>query len=257
MKTLAKSVARRMGYDIHQRPDPNAPVRLAAAAMEDAEHYTQFSPSHPLFTPWVGHPSFERLYQGIVEYTVVSRDRCYILASLIAHASHLPGELAECGVYKGGTALLMCRASAGSGKRVYLFDSFEGLPAGDPQKDEWLHEGQFAIDSVESVERLLSDFDDVTEIRQGWIPDTFDGLEDTRYAFNHIDVDMYRPALDCCEFFYPRIVTGGALVFDDYGFPDCRGDRDAVDEFFADRPESPIVLPTGQAMVLKLPEVTR
>lgn len=61
-------------------------------------------------------------------------------------------------------------------------------------------------------------------------------LEETRHAFAHIDIDLYSPALDCCEFLYPR---------------------NAGDEFFADKPELPLVLPTGQAMVLELPEVTR
>jgi hypothetical protein len=43
------------------------------------------------------------------------------------------------------------------------------------------------------------------------------------------------------------------LVFDEYGFAPAEGEKDAVDEFFADKPESPITLPTGQAIVLKLP----
>ena len=41
------------------------------------------------------------------------------------------------------------------------------------------------------------------------------------------------------------------MIFDDYGFPACRGEKDAVDEFFADKPEKPITLPTGQALVIK------
>jgi hypothetical protein len=67
----------------------------------------------------------------------------------------------------------------------------------------------------------LRDFDEFTEIREGWIPGTFAGLEET---------------------------------FDDYGFATAQGEREAVDKFFADKPESPIVLPTGQAMILKVPE---
>jgi hypothetical protein len=43
------------------------------------------------------------------------------------------------------------------------------------------------------------------------------------------------------------------LLFDEYAFAPARGEKDAVDEFFADKPESPITLPTGQAMVLKVP----
>ena len=49
------------------------------------------------------------------------------------------------------------------------------------------------------------------------------------------------------------MVTGGIMIFDDYGFPACRGgEKDAVDEFFADKEERPITLPTGQASSYEL-----
>jgi O-methyltransferase len=66
-----------------------------------------------------------------------------------------------------------------------------------------------------------------------------------------VDVDIYRSVLDCCRFFYPRLVTGGAIVFDDYGRNSCPGAKAAVDEFFADTPEQPVYVATGQAFVVK------
>ena len=96
----------------------------------------------------------------------------------------------------------------------------------------------------------LTDFRSHIDIRPGWIPDTFQGLEQNRYAFAHVDVDIYQSTLDCCEYFYPRLVPGGVLLFDEYTFAAARGEKDAVDEFFADKPESPITLPTGQALIL-------
>ena len=253
MKKLIKSLAERSGYEIRRKGGSSIEFQ-AVRSVPDAEYYTQWSPPTPRFTPWVGHPAFERLYAEVEPHTIVSRDRCYVLASLADYASYLPGDLAECGVFRGGTALLLCRASAERRKRVRLFDSFEGLPAGDPEKDKWFEEGQFAVDAVESVKQLLDEFSDVTDIRAGWIPETFSGLEDATYALVHIDVDLYRSSLDCCAYFYPRVVTGGALLFDEYGFAAARGERDAVDEFFADKREKPIVLPTGQALVLRLPD---
>ena len=59
---------------------------------------------------------------------------------------------------------------------------------------------------------------------------------------------------DAVEYVYPRLVPGGCLIFDDYGFPSCPGARQAVDELFANRPEVPLCLPTGQALVVKLPD---
>jgi O-methyltransferase len=250
MKRLVKSAAGRLGYEIRR----STPDEMAARSVRDSEYYTRWTPPYPLFTPWAGHPEFEALYDGVRPHTIVPRDRCYFVARLADHASHLHGELAECGVYMGGTALLICRVIAGRGRRLYLFDSFEGLPPGRPDEQQWFQEGSFAIKTVESVKHLLRDFADFTEIRPGWIPKTFEGLEDISYAFAHIDVDLYQSTLDCCEHFYPRLVPGGILLFDEYGFAAARGERDAVDGFFGDKPESPIVLPTGQAIVLKLPE---
>jgi O-methyltransferase len=106
---------------------------------------------------------------------------------------------------------------------------------------------------VDSVRQLLSEFGSTIEIRQGWIPETFVGLEDMHYAFVHIDVDLYQSALDCCQYFYDRLAPGGVMVFDEYCFPAARGEKDAVDEFFSEKVERPICIPTGQALILKSP----
>jgi O-methyltransferase len=255
LKTRVKSVLARLGHKHGALNEPGVGDVdfLAAATVKDSQYYAQWSPPYPLFSPWLGHPAFQSLYDGIEPYTLVSRDRCYFLASLADYASHLSGEFAECGVYKGGTALLLARILRNKNKDLYLFDSFKGLPKEDETKDKWYHEGDFAIDSLEDVKLLLQEFSSFIYIRQGWIPETFTGLESNRYAFVHVDVDLYRSTLDCCQYFYSRLAAGGVLLFDEYGFAATRGEKDAVDEFFSDKAENPISLPTGQAMVLKLP----
>lgn len=254
LKHACKALFHHFGYEIRSIPRPTNDINfLAALNVKESEYYTQWSAPCPLFTPWVGHPDFERIYEGIAPYTLVSPDRCYILASLAHYASYLEGDFAECGVYKGGTALLLSRVLQGKEKLLYLFDSFKGLPKSDRKEDKWFGEGWFAVDSVESVEQVLHDFLPSIAIRQGWIPETFLGLENNCYAFAHVDVDLYQSALDCCKYFYPRLVPGGVILFDEYGFAAARGEKDAVDEFLCDKPEFPITLPTGQAIVLKLP----
>ena len=245
----------RHGYDIQRishRLSQHVDV-IAALTVKESEYYTLWSPPCPLFTPWVGHPDFQQIYQGVEQYTIVPPDHCYILMSLARYATHLRGDFAECGVFKGGTALLLCRVLKDTRKTLYLFDSFKGLPKVDEEKDTYFREGQYANESVESVQHLLHDFQNIVDIRPGWIPDTFSGLENNHYAFVHLDVDLYQSTLDCCRHFYPRLVPGGVLLFDEYGFPAARGEKEAVDEFFANTPEAPMVLPTGQALVIKLP----
>ena len=48
-------------------------------------------------------------------------------------------------------------------------------------------------------------------------------LAETRYRFVHIDVDIYEPTYACLEYFHPRMVEGGLIVIDDYGFPSWPG----------------------------------
>jgi O-methyltransferase len=256
MKSGFKLLLLRLGYEVHAVSQPGVEDVdcLAAATVKESRYYSQWSSPCPLFSPWLGHPDFQSVYDGAAPYTVVSPDRCYILISLARHASHLAGDFAECGVFKGGTALLLARVlKSAARKRLYLFDSFHGLPPIDKEKNPWFSDGQYSAESVDDVKELLKDFGSMIDIRCGWIPGTFQGLENNRYAFAHLDVDLYQSTLDCCSYFYSRLVAGGVLLFDEYAFAAARGEKDAVDEFFADKPESPITLPTGQAMVLKVP----
>jgi len=65
----------------------------------------------------------------------------------------------------------------------------------------------------------------------------------------HIDVDLYEPTRAAFEFFHPRMAPGGVMVCDDYGFASCPGARKAVDEYFEGKPDVPIELPSGQALI--------
>jgi O-methyltransferase len=152
-------------------------------------------------------------------------------------------------VFRGGTARLLAKITAPAGKTVHLFDTFAGMPSVDSNAD--LHKaGDFANTSLEAVQRYLHDCDNV-RLYQGFFPSTAQPIEQLSFALVHIDVDIYTSVLSCCGFFYPRMEHGGLMIFDDYGFISCPGAKKAVDEFFADKPEVPIYLPTGQCLVLR------
>ena len=205
----------------------------------------------PLFSPWLGTGEFRRYYDLAAPRTLVSADRCYVLYTLLRQSISIAGDVWECGVYTGGTAAMIAAVlrDHGSSKRLYLFDTFEGMPETDPTRD--LHvKGDFSDTSVEAVARYVG-CADLCVIRKGLIPETFAGLESARIAFAHIDVDVYKSILDCLGFIWPRLTFGGFIVFDDYGFPSCPGARAAVDEFFLGERCVPLCLPTGQAVVFK------
>lgn len=210
----------------------------------------------PRYSPWLDPLGFGLLYERIRHLTVVDASRCYVLHTLARQARHVPGEYWECGVYRGGTALLLAKTAAEDRRILRLFDTFAGMPTPDPERD-WHAAGDFSDTSAERVRQLV-DYERAV-LHKGVIPASFRNLESQAIALAHIDVDLYRSVLDCCSFVYPRLTAGGFMIFDDYGWPTCVGARLAVDEFFTDKPEVPLVLTTGQAVVIRLssPQSTR
>lgn len=240
VKRWIRRFLRDRGYAL--TPIPELPA--FARNIPDAAFYA------PMFSPWYGFGTFGRHLAAAGENTVVTADRAYVLFTLASQALQLEGEFWECGVYRGGTAQLLADVITSSdrpARTLRLFDTFSGMPQTDAARD--LHsQGDFADTSLEAVRRRIGPREQV-HFHQGLIPSTFAGLEASRIALAHVDVDIYRSVLDSVEFIMPRLVPGGFIVFDDYGFPTCPGARQAVDEFYAGRPERPLVLPTGQAVV--------
>jgi O-methyltransferase len=189
---------------------------------------------------------YERL-QGTDNYH--SLDRKFTLDQLLKLVLHLPGDTAECGVYQGASSWFICRGSAGTGKTHHLFDSFEGLSAPGAADGSYWSAGALAS-SEEEARRTLSEFDHL-RYHRGWIPARFEDVRDTAFCFVHVDVDLYEPTLQSVAFFYDRLVPGGMLLCDDYGFDTCPGAFRAMNEFFADKPEAIAMLSTGQGLVIK------
>lgn len=190
---------------------------------------------------------FQILLREIEPCTTLGPDRCFILYQLAKQTNAINGDAAEIGVYKGGTARLIARTAP---KTVHIFDTFSGMPPTDKANDLHL-EGDFSGTSFQSVKEYLKDCSNI-RMYPGFFPETAAPIKELQFCFVHIDVDIYKSVRDCCEFFYPRMVQGGIMVFDDYGFLTCPGAKMAVDEFFAVTPEYPCNLPTGQCIVIKL-----
>ncbi len=198
---------------------------------------------------WAEDEFFCSLVKQTKNFTLVNQRRCFMLYQLAKHATGINGDVAEIGVYKGGTAKLISKTVAKNNKTVHLFDTFSGMPETDTTKD--LHkEGDFSDASLDSVKSYLNDCSNVC-FYEGLFPDTAAPVSDLQFCFVHIDVDIYKSVMDCCKFFYPRMVSGGIMIFDDYGFKTCPGAKKAVDEFFSDKPEFPCRLSTGQCFVAK------
>ncbi len=254
IRSIIKTGLTRLGYRLVRVSEQRVPIdpdSKAANELSPSECYGVFKSACPIFEPWLGYGDFAAAFDGVNNKTLVSADRCYLLWRLARHSRQLKGDFIECGVYRGGTGLLLARSMSAK-QSLWLFDSFEGLSEASQEKGDIYRRGDFNDTSFEAVSKLFDPFPHKTKIVKGWIPASFSGLDYLRFSFAHVDVDLYQPALACCEFIFPRLVSGAVIVFDDYGYPACRGERNAVDEYFKGRSEPIIVLPSGQAIVIKV-----
>lgn len=173
------------------------------------------------------------------------RDEAYQVLSCARATSKIPGDIAEVGVYRGGSARLMCEVRGS--RTLNLFDTFEGLPSTD-SLDSRFAGGQYAA-SFEAVRTYLAPFPDV-HIYKGLFPATSGPILGKRFSFVHLDVDLYQPTRDSLEFFYPRVNSGGMFLIHDYLWAD--GVRKAVQGFFASRSETIMELAGAYCGVVKL-----
>jgi O-methyltransferase len=171
---------------------------------------------------------------------------CYTILSFAKAHSQLPGEFAEVGCFQGASTKLICEAKGD--KPFHVFDTFTGLPKSSAP-DRGVHdENQYAC-SLESVKGYLNGHQNV-HFYKGLFPDTAGPIEDRKFSFVHCDVDLYASTLGCLKFFYPRLNRGGVLLSHDYSV--LAGVKTAFQEFFADKPEKPMELPSTQCMIIKL-----
>jgi O-methyltransferase len=247
--------------------DMRARILAAAAQIDPAgltpeQRYAWGERLFALFAPEAKLAEFGRSFYRDAEFLTDyerfdrenyrSLDRKFALKELLKLALPLDGEVAECGVFRGASAYLIAKrlVAARCGKTLHLFDSFAGLSRPGASDGDYWQAGALAC-SLAEVRANLATVAETVRFHAGWIPERFGDVAEKRFCFVQIDVDLHQPTWDALTFFYPRLVPGGILICDDYGFETCPGARKAMDTFFADKPEPVIHLPTGQGFVIR------
>ena len=260
MKTMQKNKRRRFGFFVNAWYFLRITAKWISTGSKDQRYYAMerlanmFNPGFH-FTEagqtWRNDKVFEENYLGLVGDDFHSIDRKYTVNQFLQLIKNIPGDMAECGVYKGATAWFMGAfiQQQGLNKILHVFDSFEGLSKPKSEDGTYWAAGNLAADEA-ACRNNLSSFAFV-KYYKGWIPDRFDEVETTRFCFVHIDVDLYQPTLDAISFFYEKLNKGGMMICDDYGFSTCPGAKKAMDDFFANKNEPVIMLTTGQAFIIK------
>jgi len=113
-------------------------------------------------------------------------------------------------------------------KTLHLFDTFKGHVGSDPTKDPEHPEHTFNSVDEEDVRKLFHSLPG-TQFHVGPFPETTKGLEATRFSFVHVDMDIYKPTLAACSFFFPRLLPNAVMVFDDFK-GNCPGVKAAIKE---------------------------
>ncbi len=149
------------------------------------------------------------------------------LILLAASVRDVPGDAAECGVLQGGT--LRALSMAMPDKNILGFDTFDGMPAVSWSDGEVHNVGDFAETSLETVELNIAGRINI-QLVPGVFPATARPFRHWKFAFVYVDFDLYLSTLAAIDWFLPRMVPGGIMVFDDYDWPNCPGVKHAIED---------------------------
>ncbi len=173
--------------------------------------------------------------------------RTEALVSMWWDVRETPGDVIECGAYRGATSLLLAVLGAlhGVRKKVLMLDTFAGMPS-PSAFDLSRAPGEFTppADWPAAIRRQIAALgvEPLVEIHQGLFADTFAtwSARDRAFAFAHVDANIYQGTLDACTYLMPRMSPGGAIVFDDYNGIVDLGARLAIDTSLAGKRPSPL-----------------
>ncbi len=200
-------------------------------------------------------------------HTMTSAERLLAVGDAVEHVVRrgISGDLVECGVWRGGSVLMMLLRLQHLGvddRDVWLFDTFEGMtaptahdtsPFDEPALTTWdraRRRGErawrhffgtevFGVDSVRELLAATGYPPDRLHFVAGAVEGTLPATSRGGVALLRLDTDWYASTRHELVHLYPRVATGGILIVDDYGHWD--GSRRAVDEYFAEHPPAPFL----------------
>ena len=211
------------------------------------------------YTPWRLDSEFIKFQDQIKDYTLVDLNKQYLAYSYVKQLSKLnvDGDYLEVGVWRGGVSALIGLAFKKFSpikRKLYLADTYEGMPSVISNKDNFYKGGELADTSEEIVKSLFSSCN-LLNVRtlKGYFPqDTSMFIESEKFAYVHIDVDIYESAKQAFEWAWPKMSTHGLIVFDDYGYSPTEGVTKFVDEYVSNLKDALFIFNMGgQAVVVK------
>jgi O-methyltransferase len=204
------------------------------------------TPQFPDLEPWVAD-----IINKVRPFTMTSEERISALCHAVRYIvrSNIPGDIVECGVWRGGSmmaAAVTLLAEGCSSRTLHLFDTFEGMPP-PTSVDRAAESGKLASDMLDEADRSSNiwAYAPIEEVRRnlasvgyaqanirfvkGDVQNTIPAEAPQTIAILRLDTDWYESTKHELEHLFPRLTVGGVLIIDDYGYWD--GARKAVDEY--------------------------
>jgi O-methyltransferase len=191
------------------------------------------------------------------ELNMDMRWRYYIVCWFANHVKHLEGDFVECGVYKGGYSLALADylQFKDLNKDFWLLDTFNGLVKSylTPAEIEYglfEHYEDSYEECYDAVVKTFKPYPNYKIIR-GPVPDTLPECKADKVCFLSIDMNITEPEIAAANYFWDKIVSGGIVILDDYGFTAHINQKLAFDAWAAQKNVPILSLPTGQAIIFK------
>ncbi len=181
--------------------------------------------------------------------------RVYIACTLAKMVKKLPGDFVECGVSTGALsrAVIEYIDFSSLGKTFYLLDTYEGLVP------EQITEKEFDAGINDYLGSYKNNYEQVLEtfklfpikIIKGAIPGTLKQCDAQKICYLSIDMNVVEPEIAAANFFWDKMVNGGVIILDDYGFAKHIEQKKAFDQFAKERAVDILYLPSGQGIIFK------
>ena len=184
--------------------------------------------------------------------------RLHTLCWAARQALQLDGDFVECGVLTGFSMGVVCEYTGFGAKerQMYLYDTFEGIPAAYNSENRsnatYERMNREALSILDLARTRFADYDNV-HLVPGIVPESFGRACPRRIAFLHIDMNAAASEIAALDKLFPRVVPGGYVILDDYGWTGYRAQKLAEDAWFAAHGHQVLELPTGQGLVIKRP----
>jgi hypothetical protein len=184
--------------------------------------------------------------------------RIHVLCWAASHAMHLEGDFVDCGVHTGifARAVVNYTSFQNTQKKYFLLDTFNGLDKKYSNDEELKRNKLMGYDIENSdllfkqVESTFKDFN--VKIIKGTVPDTLVDVDSNKICYLSIDMNCIAPEVAALEFFWDKMVSGGVIILDDYGYANSTNDQKKAHDLFAlSKNVQILTLPTCQGLLIK------